>query len=115
MVLLDGLERLISSFQAEEGRLALCVRGRDSSTLHLGKSSSTSYPVQGNTLSRHLCHSQKRALPGAADTKPQGREDTVTALSATACIFAGLGHLLSSFLSWRIMKAENKFLTSLRL
>lgn len=32
--------------------------------------------------------------------KPQGREDTVSAPTATACTFAG------HFLSWRIRKAE---------
>lgn len=121
VLLLDGLERLTSIFQAEKGRLALCVPWRgflrcSPGCCHQGQRNSTSCPVQGHNLARHPCHSRgalspRRALPGAADTKPQGRGNTATALAATARVFAGLGHLLSR----RIEEAENKVLISLRL
>jgi len=80
VLLLGGLERLIASFQAESGRLALFIPRCGS--WHRGKSNSTSCPVQGHALGRHPHHSRsalslRRALPRAADTKPQGRENTV--------------------------------------
>lgn len=120
MLLLDGLERLASIFQAESAgwrsvcpggdafaaRLGAVTRGKATARLALCKV--TTWPGTRATV---WCSERQEGSARGSGHQTPGMGNTATARAATARVLAGLGHLSSR----RIEEAENKVLISLRL